>query len=139
MEPYSARLVSLKDQPEDTQRYMDWLKAAGDINLVDFKVYSYPSLVTVNVDDSAGQPILMNSFHPVLVMEALAPSPDKAIPNRDRAKALNTLFEQVKLVARAFGIKEVIFHCKDESLIRFIEKNGFERVPFPTFRYKLED
>jgi hypothetical protein len=47
------------------------------------------------------QPLLMNSFHAVLVMEALAPRPGLT-PLRE-AWALNELFEKIKEKATAAG------------------------------------
>lgn len=87
----------------------------------------------------------MNSVHAVLVMEALAPRP--GITPMQEARALDELFEKVKEVARAAGIKEVMFGCKDERLEKFLlekekknknrKKKGFERLEFPVFRVKL--
>lgn len=121
-------------QPEDAATYAEWLKQAEGINLVDRKVYKYPTCQTLVVEKD-NQPQLMNSFHAVLVMEALAPRPD--ITPLQEARALNELFEKVKQVAREAGIKEVMFGCRDERLGKFIEGRGFERLNFPCFRFKI--
>lgn len=121
-------------QPEDAATYAAWLKEAEGINLVDRGVYKYPTCQTLVVEKDE-QPQLMNSFHAVLVMEALAPRP--GITPLQEARALNELFEKVKQVARDAGIKEVMFGCKDESLEKFIEGRGFEKLSFPVFRFKL--
>ena len=121
-------------KPEDAALCAEWLKEAEDINLVDRKVYEYPTCQSVVVE-RGGEPQLFNSFHAVLVMEALAPKP--GISPMQEALALNELFEKVKDVARAAGIKEIVFGCKDEKLGKFIEGRGFEKLSFPVFRYKL--
>lgn len=121
-------------QPEDASTYASWLKEAEGSNLVDRKVYEYPTCQTLVVEKD-GKPKLMNSFHAVLVMEALAPEP--GISPLQEARALNELFEKVKQVARDAGIKEVMFGCKDERLGKFIEGRGFERLNFPCFRFKV--
>lgn len=122
-------------KPEDAVTYAEWLKASETINLVDRKVYEYPTCHTLVVVDKNDQPQLMNSFHAVLVMEALAPKPN--LPPLQEARALNELFKKVKEAAEAAGIKEIIFGCKDERLAKFIEGRGFERLSFPVFRFKL--
>lgn len=121
-------------QPEDAATYAEWLEASEGINLVDRKVYEYPTCQTLVVENNE-QTQLMNSFHAVLVMEALAPRP--GITPLQEARALNELFEKIKQVARDAGIKEIMFGCKDEQLGKFIEGRGFERLNFPVFRFKI--
>lgn len=129
------RMASVRAaRPEDAAIYEWWLREAEDINLVDRKVYEYPTCQTLVVEQNE-RPVLMNSFHAVLVMEALAPRPE--ITPLQEARALNELFEKVKQVARDAGIREVMFGCKDERLAKFIEGRGFERLSFPVFRFKL--
>jgi N-acetylglutamate synthase-like GNAT family acetyltransferase len=121
-------------EDRDAETYADWLAKASDINLVDRGVYLYPTAQHLVVERN-GVPQLMNSCHAVLVIEALAPRP--GITPMQEARALNELFEKVKDVARAAGIKEVMFGCKDERLAKFIERRGFERLNFPVFRFKV--
>jgi len=121
-------------QPEDAAQYADWLQKTEHVNLVDRGVYEYPTCQTLVVERH-DEPQLINSFHAVLVMEALAPRP--GISPLQEALALNELFDKIKDVARAAGIKEIVFGCKDETLGKFIEGRGFERLNFPVFRYKL--
>ncbi len=121
-------------KPEDAQMYFDWLKAASEINLVDPAAYSYPTCNTVVIEKD-GDPVLMNSFHLTLMMEALAPKP--GLPPMDEARALKTLFDSVKKVAEASGVKEIWFGCSDERVIRFATRHGIEQVKFPMLRMKL--
>ena len=141
----TGKLLMIRAATEnDAYTYAEWLNKASDINLVDRKVYDYPTIQHLVVE-RGGEPQLMNSVHAVLVMEALAPRPD--ITPMQEARALDELFEKVKDMARAAGIKEVMFGCKDERLEKFLlekekknknrKKKGFERLKFPVFRVKL--
>lgn len=121
-------------EPRDAKNYADWLQAAEDINLVDRGVYSYPTTNTVVVEKD-GEPVLMNSFQAVLVMEALAPKP--GISPMDEARALKELFAGIKRVAEATGVKEIMFACKDSRVIKFVEKHGGEVLSVPVLRFKL--
>lgn len=121
-------------EPKDSQNYMDWLKAASDINLVDTRVYQYPTCNTVAVEKN-GEPVLMNSFHAVLVMEALAPKP--GLSTRDEAAALLKLYEAIRNVAEATGVREIWLACVDERVQKFIEGRGFKRFHAPMFRMLL--
>ena len=121
-------------KPEDAALCAEWLKESEHINLVDRGVYTYPTCQTVVVERD-DEPQLFNSFHAVLVMEALAPKP--GITPLQEARALNELFDKIKDVARQAGIKEIVFGCKDEKLQKFIEGRGFEKLSFPVFRFKL--
>lgn len=130
MKKFSIRTA----EPQDAQNYMDWLKAAADINLVDTEVYSYPTCNTV-VIEKGEEPVLMNSFHLVLVLEALAPKP--GLSPKDEAIALRELYEGVRNLAAATGVREVYFACVDERLQKFIERKGFKRVHAPVYRMLL--
>lgn len=121
-------------EPKDAANYTEWLKAASDINMVDLAVYKYPTCNTVTVEKD-GEPVLMNSVHLVLVMEALAPKP--GISPLTEARALKELFDGIKNLAAASGVKEIVFGCKDERLIKFIEGRDFERLNYPVFRFKI--
>jgi N-acetylglutamate synthase-like GNAT family acetyltransferase len=121
-------------KPEDAATCAGWLREAENINLVDRGVYEYPTCQTLVVERKE-QPVLINSFHAVLVMEALAPKPGIS-PMRE-AWALNELFEEIKAKARSVGVKEIMFGCKDERLEEFIKERGFEKLSFPVFRFKL--
>ena len=120
-------------QPEDAQTYAVWLNEASAINLVDPKVYAYPTCNTLIVDKD-GSPDLMNSFHLVINLEALAPRP--GITPRQEARALNALFNRVKEIAALSGVKEIRFTCSDPRLEKFILSRGFQKVTVPTFVFK---
>jgi len=127
--------VTVRDaEPKDAPNYADWLEAASDINLVDKAVYSYPTCNTLVVEKS-DEPVLMNSFQLCIVMEALAPKP--GLPPMDEARALKALFDSIKRVAEASGIKEVLFGCKDPRVDKFVTRHGFEKLSFPVYRIKL--
>lgn len=121
-------------EQKDSQTYFDWLKAASDRNLVDTGVYSYPTCNTVVVEKN-NEPVLMNSFHAVIMMEALAPKP--GVSPKDEAIALRELYEAIKRIADATGVREIWFVCKDEGLNKFVQKHGFEQVNVAMFKMKL--
>lgn len=97
-------------------------------------MYRYPTCTTV-VIEKAGEPILMTSYHAILMVEALAPQPGLSPMNE--ARALKTLFDGVEKAAKDLGIKEIWFGCSDERVQKFATRHGIERVPFAVFRKKL--
>jgi hypothetical protein len=122
-------------QPGDECTYSAWLEAAREINLIDPAVYTYPTCNTLVVE-KADEPILMNSFHLVVMVEALAPKP--GLSPMDEARALKTLFDSVEQGAKASGIKEIWFGCKDPRVQKFVQRHGIEQVAFPMFRMRLK-
>lgn len=124
-------------EPRDAEAYLAWLKAASDINLVDPSTVNYPTANTLVVEDRQGEPALMNTFHAVICMEALAPKP--GLTPMQEARALKELFDGIKKIAAATGVREIWFGCKDERLAKFIEGRGFERLSFPCFRFKVTE
>jgi hypothetical protein len=120
--------------PQDAQKYADWLLAIANINLVDCGVYEYPRVAHLTVDKE-DEAVLINSVHPVLVQEALAPKP--GISPKDEARALRALNDALKELAHRLGYKEIWFGCKDERVIRFAQKHGFEVLNFPVLRMKV--
>jgi hypothetical protein len=123
-------------EPKDAPLYCDWLKAASHINLVETEVYSEPTCNTVVVEKD-GEPVLMNSFRLVLVQEALAPKP--GLSAMDEARALKELFDGIKRVARATGIKEINFQCIDPTLEKFILRHGFTKSEVPVYKFKVDE
>ena len=127
--------VTVRDaEPRDADTYAEWLEAAGDINMMDPAVYTYPTCHTLTVEKD-GKPVLMNSYQLCLVMEALAPKP--GITPMNEARALNALFDGIKKIAQDQGIKEVLFGCKDPRVDAFVTRHGFEKLSFPVYRIKL--
>ncbi len=130
MSKTTVRLAELKD----AAIYAEWLQAASDINLVDPAVYSYPTCNTLVVE-KYGNPDLFNSFHLVINLEALAPRP--GITPLQEARALNAMFDKVKEIAAASGVKEIRFTCSDPRLEKFILNRGFKKVTVPSFVFKV--
>jgi hypothetical protein len=122
-------------EEKDSQKYADRLHALASINLVDPAVYDYPTCRTLVVEKD-GEQKLMNSFHLVIVQEALAPQPD--ISPKDHALALRALNDYLKKLAQLSGVKEIWFGCKDERVIKFAERHGFEVLNFPVLRMKVQ-
>jgi hypothetical protein len=130
MKTFQARTA----EPKDAEKYFNWLKAASDKNLVETAVYSEPTTNTLVVE-ADGDPVLMNSFRLVICMEALAPKP--GIDPKDEARALRELYSNIRRIAQATGVKEVLFQCVDPSLENFIERKGFTKINTPVFKMKV--
>jgi len=141
----SSKFQGRTAEPKDAQNYIDWLKAASHINLVSTECYSYPTCNTIVVDKD-DEPVLMNSFHLVIQMEALAPKP--GIESKDEARALKELYTSIRNVAKATGVREIFFTCADPKLIEFLDnqeknnekrnKKGFKRVKTSVYKYAVE-
>jgi hypothetical protein len=120
--------------PQDAQKYADWLLAIANINLVDCGVYSYPRVAHLTVDKE-DEAVLINSVHPVLVQEALAPKP--GLSPKDEARALRALNDALKELAHKLGYKEIWFECKDQRVIDFACRHGHELIKNPVLRMKV--
>jgi hypothetical protein len=131
----SGKFQGRTAEPKDAQNYFDWLKAASGINLVETEVYTEPTCNTITIEKD-GEPVLMNSFRLVLVQEALAPKP--GLSPMDEARALKELFDGIKRVARATGIKEINFQCIDPTLEKFILRHGFTKSEVPVYKFKVD-
>jgi hypothetical protein len=130
----SHKFQARSAKPDDAQMYFDWLKEASSINLVDTEVYGYPTCNTIVVEKDE-EPILINSFHAVNMMEALAPKP--GLSPKDEARALRELYDAVRRIAVFTGVREIWFACIDNRLKKFIEKQGFEQVMTPVYKIKV--
>jgi len=129
MKKFEAKVL---DPQKHGQKYIDWLRAAEDINLVDWKTLQYPSALHIAVE-AEDEPVLITTVHPVIVIEALAPKP--GVDPRTEAVALKKLYEAVRALAEQRGIAEIHFQCEDPTLAKFILGRGFVESK-PTL-YKL--
>ena len=128
-------------KPEDAENYSKWLKADQGISHADPATTLYPNAFTAVVD-AQEEPVLMQSAHPVLMLEALARRPD--ITPRQSARAINEMFEGMKRVAAAYGIKEIYFASSHEPLQKMVQKkshkkHGIEKVNLTMYRVKVKD
>jgi hypothetical protein len=130
----SGKFQGRTAEPKDAAKYVEWLKAASDKNLFEPEVYDEPTCNTITIEKD-GEPVLMNSFRLVLVQEALAPKP--GISPMDEARALKELFDGIKRVARATGIREINFQCIDPTLEKFILRHGFTKSEVPVYKFKV--
>lgn len=130
MKKQSVRLA----KPEDAQKYAEWLKSDAKINCVDPATVNYRSSFTAVVEQNE-EPVMMQTAHPVLMLEALAPKP--GLPPKESARAINEMFEAMKRVARSYGIKEIYFASSHEPLQKMVEKRGCKRVTIPVYRFTL--
>lgn len=115
----------------------EWIERIREKNLFDPAILTYPSLKVMVAEERNGEakPKMFLPIQTCFVLESLAPEPDTE--GMGEAQALKLLLNSVLLKAQENGIGEVYFLCKDESVLRIAEKNGFERVEIPLVRMKL--
>jgi hypothetical protein len=126
-------LVTLA-QPSDAALAAEWMTTTKD-NLFDPEVLTYSSLriLKASVND---EPAVFLPMQPVFVLESLAHRPN--ITPRENAYCLRKLQDQIEETARAYGIREVYWVCRDESLINFSERHGYEKMPGTLMRKKVD-
>jgi hypothetical protein len=125
----TARLADASDAPQFTE----WVTSTS-LNLFDPDIATYPNLRTLAIDKN-GSPVLYIPFQPTFTVESLAHKPD--ITPRENAVALRAFQDAIEKLAAAYGIREIYFMCKDESLIDFVEGHGYERVKCAVLRKKI--
>jgi hypothetical protein len=118
---------------DEAPQFCEWMTTTKD-NLFDPDIAKYPSLRTLAIDVD-GSPAVYIPFHPVMVIESLAHRPE--ITNRENAVALIRGEAVVEKLARMYGMSEIYWMCKDESLIGFAQRYGYEVVDCKVLRKKL--
>jgi hypothetical protein len=135
MRKLSVRLA----KPEDAENYSTWLKADLPISHADPNAAIKTQAFTAVVDDE-GQPVLMQTAQPVLMLEALAPKP--GLSPSESARAIREMFQAMKRVARAYGFPEIYFASDHEPFKRMVEKkshkkHGISKVDLQVYRVKI--
>jgi hypothetical protein len=133
MNNLSVRLA----KPEDAKNYSEWLKRDAKINYVDPKTVSYRSSFTAVVDQD-DKPSLMQTAHPVLMLEAIATNPDNTA--KQNALAIVEMLEAMKRVAKDYGIQEIYFASEHKPLQKMAEEHpelGATPVTLQMYRIKL--
>lgn len=131
-------------QPEDAAQLKEWLETTEG-NLYDPSIFKAKSLVATCAYNGDG-PVAYLPAQNVLVLESLAVKP--GAPPFDTAPAFKDLVKAMELIASQRGIREIMFVCKDSSVIGVACSHGFEVLgdkqedgsikPWPTIRMKLE-
>lgn len=119
---------------QDVPKFAEWALNTPK-NLFDPGVMSYPSTRTLVAVDESDAPVLFQPFQPVFVLESLAPKPGSS--PREIAISLARLNEALEGLAAAYGIREFMFLCEDQSVIDFAKRNGYEEIKWPVLRRKL--
>lgn len=118
---------------EDSAKFAEFMvKTEG--NMLDPEVFKYPTTNTLLVEED-GKPCLFFPFQAVLMIESLGVDPE--LGQMGEAKALNKAYAAVENLARNLGIREIMFLCKDEALIKFVENRGFEKIECAVMRRKV--
>lgn len=119
--------------PEDAAQASEWLLNTPD-NLLDPAVISYPNLRTLKVEVD-GESVLYVPFHPVFCLESLGVKP--GVSPRKLAYALRKAQDALEELAKAYGISEIMWACKDPSTINFSRRHGYSPMPGEVLRKKV--
>jgi len=119
--------------PEDAKQLGDWLCATKG-NLFDPDILKAPTLTAVCSYSENGAVAYLPAQN-VLVLESLAVKPGAA--PIETGQAFRDLVKGMELIASQRQIREIMFMCEDENVIRVAEGHGFERIPYPLLRMKL--
>ena len=120
--------------PEDAEEFCRWM-ASTPLNLFDPGIATYPGLRTLKATINGGAAVYC-PVHPVLCVESLAHRPD--ITPRQNAYALSKIQEALEKLAGSYGIREILWMCADESLIRLAKSRGYEEITVKVLRKKLK-
>lgn len=118
---------------EDSAKCAEFMVKTKD-NMLDPEVFKNPTTNTLVVEED-GQPQLFFPFQAVLMIESLGVNPE--LGQMGEAKALNKAYAAVENIARNLGIREIMFQCKDNTLIKFVENRGFEKLECAVMRHKV--
>jgi|SRR5579871_2124398 len=120
-------------EPKDAQQFVEWANHSKEINLFDPDVMTYPTTVTLLAHTD--EPLMYMPFQAAVVMESLAPRP--GLSPLEEALALREITKHVVHLGRVGGFREAYFICKDERVVEFAKKHGFEEIPHKVMRLKF--
>ncbi len=131
-------------QPSDAEQLGEWLCSTKG-NLYDPDILKAPTLTAACAYNGEG-PIAYLPAQNVLVLESLAVKPGS--PPLENGQAFRDLVKAMELVASQRQIREIIFVCADESVVKVAQNHGFEVLgdkqedgsikPWTTVRMKLQ-
>ena len=123
-------------RPEDSEWIIQWLERIREKNLLDPAVLTYPATRVMVAEDRDGRkPKLAVPVQKVLMLESLAPEPESE--GQVEAMGLRACLFPLVVKAQEEGVGEIMFLCKDEQVIKYAEKYGFERVNIPLLRMRV--
>lgn len=121
-------------EEKDAEQLVTWLLNTPQ-NMFDPDIASYPSLRTLAVDQD-DKTVVYAPFHPVFAVESLAHKPD--ITPKENAIALRKVQDALEELARVYGIREIYWMCRDENLVKFAERHGYEVLKCAVLRKKVD-
>lgn len=126
-------------EPKDAENYSKWLKADLPISHADPNAALAAQAFTAVVEQE-GEPILMQTAKPVLMLEAIAPK--TGITPVESARAIREMFDGMKRVAKAHGFDEIYFSSDFPPFKKMVEKkshkkHGIEKVNLTVYRVKV--
>ena len=120
----------------DDTKFEEWLIHGSELSNPDPATVLYPSSLTGAVD-MGEEPVLYQTCHPVLMLEALAIKPGLSTMNS--ARAINSMFEWFKKIARQYHMSEIYFLSSNPPLKKMVEKRGCVEVVKGVFKYRVKE
>jgi hypothetical protein len=131
-------------QPSDAKKLEEWLSTTKG-NLYDPDIFKAPTLTAACAYNEEG-PVAYLPAQSVLVLESLAVKP--GAPPLENGQAFRDLVKAMELVASQRQIREILFVCSDENVVKVAQNHGFEVLgdkqsdgstkPWTTVRMKLQ-
>jgi hypothetical protein len=119
-------------EPRDAEDCARWTIEGGNPAST---ALTYPSTLTVAVDED-DEPVLYQTLHPVLMLEAMVLRP--GISTLRAARGIKELYVSMKRLAESYGMKEMYLFTPYEAEQLMLEKhNMFHKVEMPCYRCRL--
>lgn len=117
----------------DSEQFINWSRNTNQ-NLFDPEVVKYPT-TSVRVAYNGNGPLVYAPIQQPLFLEALAINPENSVI--DTALALKVITQDAVSQCYARGSGELYFVCAEPSTEAFAQKHGYEKVPWPLYRMRL--
>ena len=117
--------------PEEAQEAVDWI---GQHDPEALYTVGFKNTMTVKLEEPAK---IYSPIQVVFMVEALGIEPNAR--KRNVVKAILKFLEGVKSLARGLGMGEIYFVGTNPAFNKQAELNGFEKVPFPVYRIRLNE
>lgn len=122
-------------RPTDRDLFIKWITETphneADPNVVGYRSTTFRC--AYNPDKIVGYLPLNRPIH----LESLAWNPEAT--GTERAAAIRSLVQDAVRSAEEEGVGEIYFAASEDSLPRFAEKYGFEKLPFSVYRIRVKD
>jgi hypothetical protein len=129
-------------KPSDVSEFLEW-EMAGTTNEFDYQSPLYKSSFTLCAFDTSGnlaflpiqQTVLAPDTDLKFMLESICFRPE--ISDLTKASCVKELIQSIVFLGHTRGIGEIYFVGTDTSTNTLAEKYGFEKLPWPVYRLKL--